>query len=78
MARVSKEVVDEIDEFNKNWATCSKCGDFTFLPDEVFFDDHGTGYSTKLTHCPNCGKIVVVKHLEDYGFSKLNTDRRYF
>ena len=78
MSKVSKEVVENPNMLNQNWATCSKCGDFTFLPDEVFFDDRGNGYSTKLVKCSHCGKIVVVKHLDDYGFSKMNYDSRYY
>ena len=69
------------EEFSRtqNSCKCAKCGShFIFKPDEVFWDDHGYGYSTKLCKCKECGCINVVKHVEDYGFSKMNTDRRLY
>ena len=32
----------------------------------------------KFYKCPHCGKVVILKHDEDYGFSKMNTDRRLY
>ena len=63
----------------QNQSTCKKCNSsFIFKSDECWWDDHGYSYSTKLTRCPHCNSIVVVKNVEDYGFSKLNSDKRYF
>lgn len=59
--------------------TCPKCGEqFKVEPDDIFWDDHGYGYSTKLCKCKHCNAINVIKHEEDYGLSKLNTDKRLF
>ena len=69
------------EEFSRtqNNCTCEKCGSsFIFTPDEVFWDEKGFGYSTKLTRCKHCDCINIIKHVEDYGFSKTNTDRRLY
>lgn len=65
-------------EQNKNSGVCSSCGGFKVQPENVWFDEKGYGYSTKLTKCPHCGKVVILKYQEDYGFSKINTDRRIY
>lgn len=79
MGRISKEVVDEISSKEQNNCLCKKCHtNFVFKPDETWWDEKGYGYSTKLVKCKSCGCINVVKHVEDYGFSKLNIDKRYF
>ena len=31
----------------------------------IFFDNHGYGYSTKLIRCEHCGKINIVKYFID-------------
>ena len=49
-----------------------------FKPDECFWDEKGYGYSTKLVQHKDCGCINVVEHVEDYGFSRLNTDVRLY
>lgn len=58
-------------------AVCSRCGGFKVKPDNIWFDEQGYGYSTKLTQCPHCGKIVILKHIEDYGLN-VNSDRRFY
>lgn len=79
MGKISKEIVDILNPKEQNNCSCKKCHiDFVFKPEETFWDENGYGYSTKLVRCTSCGCINVVKHVEDYGFSKLNTDRRYF
>lgn len=72
--------MSNIERYNESSsAFCSNCHTlFSFKPDETFWDDKGTSYSTKLTTCKKCGKIVVLHHKEDYGFSFMNTDKRYF
>lgn len=68
-----------LEKKKKYSCTCKKCQtDFMFKPDECWFDEHGYGYSTKLTTCKNCGCINVVKYTEDYGFSKMNYDSRLY
>ena len=62
----------------KDSAVCSSCGGFKVKPENIWFDEQGYGYSTKLTKCPHCGKIIILGYKEDYGFSKMNYDRRYF
>lgn len=62
----------------KDSAVCSSCRGFKVLPENVWFDEQGYSYSTKLTKCPHCGKIVILGYIEDYGFSKMNTDRRLY
>ena len=61
-----------------NNCTCTKCTkckeDFVFLPDEIFWDEHGFGYSTKLVHCPYCQQINILKYYEDRAMNKLNNN----
>ena len=73
------DVVNEIkQDSNQNYGYCKSCkSDFVFKPDEAWFDEKGLGYSTKLTKCPYCGKIVVLKHLEDKGLN-VNLDKRFY
>ena len=66
------------EQTKKNSATCKSCGGFKVQPENVWFDEKGFGYSTKLTKCPHCNKIIILKHIEDYNFNKLNTDRRLY
>lgn len=59
-------------------AHCKSCdSDFVYTPDMTWFDEHGYGYSTKLTKCPFCKKIVVVKYYEDSWFD-VNNDERFY
>lgn len=59
--------------------SCKSCKTSSMIePDDYWYDESGYGYSTKLCKCPNCNKIIIMGHKEDYGFSKLNTDKRYF
>lgn len=74
-----KTIEDDGFSKNQNNCTCKKCGSsFVFKPDECFWDENGCGYSTKLVHCVECGCVNVVEYIEDYGFSKTNTDRRLY
>lgn len=74
MDRNSEDVL----EIKSESAVCNKCGGFKVQPENVWFDEHGYGYSTKLCRCPHCGRVVILKHIEDYGLGKLNTDRRLY
>lgn len=59
---------------------CKKC-ECTFDSNEYIYDEHGTGYATKLVKCPECGELVVVEYLEDYAMQVLSPeglDYRYY
>ena len=76
-----KTVEQYEDELSRtqNSCTCRSCGSsFIYKPDNIFWDENGYGYSTKLVKCSECGCINVLKHIEDYGFSKMNTDERLY
>lgn len=61
-----------------NRAVCSSCGEeFEVQPENVRFDEQGYGYSTRITKCPNCGKVVVMGYIEDYGLD-INSDKRFY
>lgn len=65
-------------EAKQNYGHCSACDlDFVFKPDEQWFDEHGLGYSTKLCRCPYCGKIVILKYIEDHNLD-VNSDERFY
>ena len=51
----------------RNYKKCDKCNK-EFLA-KYWWDETGYGYSTKLTKCPDCGKIFI-KESDDYGISK--------
>jgi hypothetical protein len=58
--------------------TCAKCKEtFSFIPEDVFWDEHGSGYSTRLVRCSKCGCINVIGHVEDYG-TDVNNDMRFY
>lgn len=62
-------------KYNKK---CKKCeSDFSYTSDDVFWDEKGTWYSTKLVKCTECGCINVVKYYDDYGFD-VNNDSRFY
>ena len=70
---------DYNDESNKScFGECISCGRFKIQPENIWFNEQGYGYSTRLTKCPHCERIIVLGHIEDYGFSKLNTDERLY
>ena len=75
-----KSIEQYKNEFSeRNIRICKKCGSsFKFKPDECFWDEKGYGYSTKLVRCSECNCINVIEHVEDYGFAKMNTDRRLY
>lgn len=57
---------------------CKKCDViFTYTSDEVWWDEKGYGYSTKLVKCPYCGCINVIQYNEDYG-NDVNNDERFY
>lgn len=61
-----------------NNCICKKCNkQFHFENDTTYWNDSGLGYSTKITECPNCGTVNVIKYIEDKGLY-VNTDPRYY
>lgn len=61
-----------------NNCKCKKCDtEFVFKPEDVWWNDKGSMYSAKLTKCPECGCINVIRYKEDRGFN-LNYDSRYY
>lgn len=57
---------------------CKKCkSNSHYTQDEVWWDEHGTGYGTKLVSCSHCGCINVIKHSVDYGVD-VNKDLRFY
>lgn len=73
-----KTITDYEDESKQN-IQCKKCNSsFKYEPDDIFWDEKGYAYSTKLVRCSECGCVNVLGYVEDYGFSKLNTDRRLY
>ncbi len=58
-------------------AVCSSCGGFKVQPESIWFDEQGLGYSTRLTKCPYCGKIIILGYIEDYGLD-VNSDSRVY
>ena len=72
------EVYEVKQDSGQNCGHCKSCeSNFVFKPDETWFDEHGTGYSTKLCRCPYCNKIVALRYIEDYGLD-VNSDERYY
>jgi uncharacterized C2H2 Zn-finger protein len=55
---------------------CKKCG-VVFNSQKYIWDEHGTGYSTKLVKCPQCSGLVVVKEFEDFCLD-VNNDPRFY
>lgn len=58
-------------------AICRSCGIIHIQPENIWFDEQGYGYSTKLTKCPHCGKIIILGYIEDYGLD-VNIDERFY
>lgn len=57
--------------------TCKKCDSlFQLMPDNVWWVEQGM-YSEKVTKCPECGCINVVKYQDGFNQNP-NLDERYF
>lgn len=57
---------------------CNKCGKITKHSNEnIKWDEHGYGYATKICVCQHCGKINIVKIVEDYDID-VNKDERFY
>lgn len=57
---------------------CKNCKeDINLESIEIWFDESGTGYSTKLCKCSHCGSIQVIRYYEDLSLD-INNDDRYY
>lgn len=49
-----------------NIVNCYHCNHiFRYQPEDTWYDEHGSGYCTKLVKCPECGQIIIIKYLND-------------
>lgn len=62
-------------ETSSSLCTCNKCHSL-FKPDKYEWVEHGT-YSSKITKCPKCGCVNVVKYQDGFNQNP-NFDKRYF
>lgn len=57
---------------------CRRCSQtFHYVNSDTFWDEGGSGYSTKLVRCPICGALNVIRYEEDYGLN-INYDPRFY
>jgi len=53
------------------YCTCHKCGHLIkYHEEDTFWDEHGSGYSTKLVKCNHCGGDHILKYEEDDWFEE--------
>lgn len=65
-------------ELIKSSKQCKKCkSKFYYTVDDLYWDEHGYGYSTRLVKCTNCGCANVSKYKEDYSLN-VNDDLRFY
>lgn len=56
---------------------CFNCGgSFCYKKTDIIWDESWHG-STKLIKCPECGKYIVLKYIQDLSLD-LNNDDRYY
>lgn len=73
------KIIEDNESRTQYYCECKKCKEsFIYESDDIFWDEHGFGYSTKLVKCKHCGCINVIKHVEDYGFIIMNVDERLY
>lgn len=45
---------------------CSRCGfEFETAEQYTWWDYKGSGYDTKLVHCPQCGQLNIVEYYDE-------------
>ena len=67
----------QIQEQSHNSKKCTKCKEnFIYLPDEVQWREFGT-YSAKITTCPYCGSVQIIKYENAFGLDVNNDDKFY-
>ena len=68
---------EDYDEKLKSSMLCNSCKKFIVQPENIWFYEQGYGYSTRLTNCPHCGKLIILGYIEDYGLD-VNADERFY
>ena len=77
MSYISRAVLDVIPEDKKHNCTCKRCKtNFVYKADDTRWIEQGM-YSEKVTNCPECGCINVVKYVDGFNQNP-NWDKRYF
>ncbi len=67
-----------MNESGLNVKCCRKCKiPFEYSNKDAFWDENGSGYSTKLAICPICGHVNILKYEEDLALN-VNNDERYY
>ena len=62
----------------KEHKVCKKCKSiFSYAPEDTWWDESGSGYSTKLCRCTECGCINVINHIEDSGID-VNKNLKFY
>ena len=57
---------------------CRRCLKITVpSKNNIIWDEHGYGYSTKLCKCDHCGKLHVLEYYEDCSLD-INIDTRWY
>ena len=65
------------EQSNQNCKKCTKCKeDFIYMSDETKWQEYST-YSVKITTCPYCGTINILKYIDAPGLYVSN-DKRYY
>ena len=77
MNYISRTVQDVIPEDKKSNCLCKKCDtNFIFKADEAWWIEQGT-YSEKVTKCPECGCVNVIKYIDGFNQNP-NWNSRYY
>ena len=61
----------------RNCKKCTKCKEeFIYMPNEIQWKEFGT-YSAKITTCPYCNTINILKYIDAPGLY-VGKDKRYY
>ena len=56
--------------------SCIQCREKYESTDELtYWDESGYGYSVKLSKCPHCGQLNILKYKIDNDFNDRNEER---
>lgn len=65
------------EQSNQNCKKCTKCKEeFIYMPNEIQWKEFGT-YSAKITTCPYCNTINILKYIDAPGLY-VGKDKRYY